>query len=295
MAYATLIHCPRGGSASQEEHERACSLLREKLDLEVSEVPEGTSPAVLAHEAVARGSKLLIASGGDGTVSAVGGAIIGRADCVLGILPRGTANSIATHLGVPRPTDEACAVILGGQTHIMDTGMVNDRPMLLMATIGLHAEAITEVDPDMKKRFGALAYMLEEVDRMREGELFEVTIEAHGQRASFEANAVTVANIARPVTLLAQGPATIEDDDGMLDVTLVAIRGFAEAVATSLHLATRALTQTAAERENIGHFRTAQIRIETREPKRVMIDGEDADETPLLIRCLPKSLRVLVP
>jgi diacylglycerol kinase (ATP) len=167
--------------------------------------------------------------------------------------------------------------------------------MLLMATIGLHAEAITEVDPEKKKRLGALAYLLEEIDRMRAGELFAVTLEANGTHATFDANAVTVANIARPVTLLAQGPATIADDDGLLDVTLVAIQGFAEAFATSLHLAMSALQESAAERANIGHFSTTELRIETREPKRVMVDGEDACDTPVVIRCVPKSVRVLVP
>jgi YegS/Rv2252/BmrU family lipid kinase len=295
MPYATLIHCPRGGTASREEHERACALLGAALELDVVEVAEGASPVALAREALARGAKLLIASGGDGTVSAVGGALISEPAGVLGILPRGTANSIATHLGIPRDTEGACAAILGGHTRTIDTATVNGRPMLLMATIGLHAEAITDVDPERKQRLGALAYVLEEVDRVRDAELFAVTIDANGQHATCEANSVTVANIARPATLLAQGPATIEDDDGLLDVTLVAIRGLAEAVATSLHLATRVLTQAPAERENIGHFRTTEIRIETGEPKRVMVDGEDADETPVLIRCAPQSLRVLVP
>jgi len=130
---------------------------------------------------------------------------------------------------------------------------------------------------------------------MLDGELFEVTVEANGQVATCEANGVTVANLAPPTTLLAQGPASIVEDDGLLDVTLVAIRGFAEALATSLHLATRAFRQLPAERENVGHFRTREVRISTREPRRVMVDGEDAAEAPIVIRCVPQSLRVLVP
>jgi diacylglycerol kinase family enzyme len=305
MAYATLIHSPGGGSASDEDLERARTLLSEKLELEVMLVSKDASPPDLARRALAGGSRLLIASGGDGTVSGVGGVLSGRADAVLGILPRGTANSIGTHLEVPRDIDAACAVILGGHTRVIDSAVVQGegmqgetqpRPMLLMATIGVHAEAITEVDPERKKSLGALAYVLEEVDRMlADDNLFEVTVEANGQRATSMANAVTVANIARVTTVLAQGPAAIEADDGQLDVTLVAIRGFAEAVATSFHLATSALLSRPAERDNVGHFSTKQIRIETREPKRVMIDGEDAMDTPITVRVLPKSLRVLVP
>lgn len=295
MVHATLIHCPRGGSASAEDTLRARELLGDKLELTISEVDVGVSPATLAREALERGSRLLIASGGDGTVSAVAGALVGHPDCSLAIIPRGTANSIATHLGIPREIERCCEIILGNHTRLIDTASVNGRTMVLMATLGVHAEAITDVDPERKKRYGALAYVLEEVERLRDGELFEVTLSANGQRETFEANAVTVANIARPATLLAQGSATIEDNDGLLDVTLVAIRGLGDALATSLHLATTVFTQTPADRDNIGHFRSAEVHIDTREPRRVMVDGEDAEQTPITVRCVPKSLRVLVP
>jgi YegS/Rv2252/BmrU family lipid kinase len=304
MAYATLIHCPGGGSASDEDLEQARSLLSAALDLDVRVVGrdggKDCSVAEHARQAVAGGSKLLIASGGDGTVSSVAGALVGKPDTLLGILPRGTANSIAGQLGIPRELGAACGIITGGHARVIDSAVISGqglegKTMLLMATIGVHAEAITEVDPERKKRLGALAYVLEEVERMIDNDLFEVTIEANGQSASCMANAVTVANIARPMTVLAQGPATIEEDDGLLDVTIVAIRGFADAVATTFHLATSALRELPAERDNIGHFRSAEVRIATREPKRVMIDGDDLCETPLVVRCLPRSLRVLVP
>jgi YegS/Rv2252/BmrU family lipid kinase len=295
MIHATLIHSPGGGSASDEDLERAKELLGKSLQLQVKIVPKGGNPGDLAREAVAEGAQLLIASGGDGTVSAVAGALAGNTALMLGIVPRGTANSIGGHLGVPHDLQTACQIITAGHTRLIDTASVNGRTALLMATIGVHAEAVTEVDPERKKTFGALAYVLEEVDRMLSNELFSVTIEADGQRIGAEANAVTVANIAPPWTLLAQGGASVDEDDGMLDVTLVAIRGFADAVGTSLHLATSALRELPAERDNIGHFRTKQVRIETTPTKRVMIDGEDAEQTPITVRCLPRSLRVLVP
>jgi YegS/Rv2252/BmrU family lipid kinase len=300
MAYATLIHCPGGGSATDDDLERARELLAAKLDLEVSIVDEDTTVAELAAQAVARGSKVVIASGGDGTVSSVASALIGKPDTSLGILPRGTANSISVQLGIPHDLEGACAIITGGHTRVIDSARIDGeeahgQTMLLMATIGVHAEAITQVDPERKKRYGALAYVLEEVERMLDNELFEVTLEANGQRETCLANAVTVANIARPVTVLAQGPATIEEDDGLLDVTIVAIRGFAEALATTFHLATSALRQLPAERDNVGHFRAREVRIETKDPKRVMVDGDDAMGTPIAVRCLPRSLRVLVP
>ena len=295
MFHATLIHHPGGGSASDEELERARSLLAEHFELEVRIAAVGRPPGQLAKEALRDGARLLIASGGDGTVSSVASMLVGQKDGVLGIMPRGTANSIAGHLGIPAELEQACAIICDGHAKVIDTASVNGRPMILLATIGVHAEAVTEVDPERKRKYGAIAYVLEEVERMLQNELFEIELDANGQHATCAANAITVANLAPPTTLLAQGPATIVEDDGLLDVTIVAIRGFADAVATSFHLATSAFMQRPAERDNIGFFRTAEIRITTKVAKRVMIDGEDAAETPVIIRAVPKSLRVLVP
>ncbi len=295
MAFATLIHSPGGGSAREEDLERARELLSAGFELEVLRASDEASPVVLAERAIAAGSRLLIASGGDGTVSAVGGSLVGVPGATLGILPRGTANSIAGHLGVPRDVDAGCAVILAGHTRVIDTATVNGRPMLLMASIGVHAEAITGVDPARKAALGVLAYVLEGVERMIEGSQFEVTVEANGHRATVLANAVTVANIARATALLAQGPATIEADDGRLGVTLVATEGFLDAVATAAHLAASALFHYDADRANVGHFQAREVRVETREPRRVMVDGEDALATPITVRSVPGSLRVLVP
>ena len=292
---ATLIHSPSGGSANDEDLERAQLLLSSHFQLDVRLVDEQNDPALLARAAVFGGSEVLIASGGDGTVSAVASAATGREGLRLGILPRGTANSIATELGITADLSAACAIITNGKDRVLDTALVNGRVMVLMATMGLHADAVTEADPEKKRRYGALAYVIEEAQRMLGDSLFEATIEAGGQRFTCEASAITVANLARTSSLLAQGPGHVVCDDGLLDVTLVAIRGMAEALTTSLHLATHALAGLPATRDNIGFFRTQSIRIETREPKRLMVDGEDAGEGPVEIHAVPQSLRVLVP
>ncbi len=292
---ATLIHNQGGGSANPESIDRARALLSSDFELDVREITEAQDPVVLAREAIASGSGLLIAAGGDGTVSGVAAAAIGNQHVSVGILPYGTANSIAGHLGIPRDLEAACALIVNGRERVLDTALVNDRPMLLMATLGVHAEAVTEVDPELKRKYGSFAYVLEEVTRMISNSLFEVTPHSGARRFTCQASAVTAANLAPPTTLVAQGPASIVDDDGLLDVTIVAIDSAASALATSLHLATHALAGLPANRDNIAFFRATEVRVETREPKRLMVDGEDAGETPFLVRCVPRSLRMRVP
>jgi diacylglycerol kinase family enzyme len=228
-------------------------------------------------------------------VSSVAGAVVGRTDVCLGILPQGTANSIAAHFGISDDLEEACKAIAHGKERVVDSALANDRPMILLATLGVHADAITEAPADRKKRYGALAYVIEEAKKLAGDSRFEVELEAAGERVTVQVSAITVANLAPPTTLFAQGPGTLPDDDGLLDVTLVAIDGIADAVATSLHLASRALRGMPSERDNIGYFRTEWVRIAPREPRRLMVDGEDLGEGAVTVRCIPRSLRVRVP
>ncbi len=292
---ATLIHNQGGGSATQEAIERARLLLALHFELEVRSPEPGQSPTELARQAIDAGSTLLIASGGDGTVSSVAAAAVGKSGVSLGIIPQGTANSIAAYLGIPSDVGGACAVIIAGNEHLLDSALVNGRTMLLMATLGIHAEAITGADPEQKRKYGVLAYLLEEASRMLDDSLFDVVIDTGEERFSCRASAVTIANLAPPSSLFAQGPASIVDNDGMLDVTLIAFEGLGSAIATSIHLATHALAGLPANRENIGFFRASSIRVETAQPRRFMVDGEDAGETPFEVRCVPRSLRVRVP
>lgn len=292
---ATLIHHPGGGSASDEDFERAVALLSPHFELDARKVGDGARADELARAAVAQGAELLIASGGDGTVSCVASAAIGRPQVRLGILPRGTSNSISVHLGIPANLDDACTIIIAGHEHVVDTALANDRPMVLMATLGIHADAITEVDPELKQSFGVLAYAIEEVRRLLGDSLFEAHVTAGQHDFTCATSALTIANMARPANLLAQGPAELVEDDGLLDVTLVAIDGIGDAIATSLHLASHALAGLPASRPNVAHFRARHVRVETPEPRRVMIDGEDAGETPLVVRVVPRSLTVRVP
>jgi diacylglycerol kinase family enzyme len=106
---------------------------------------------------------------------------------------------------------------------------------------------------------------------------------------------VTVANLAPATTFLARGPGEPQADDGQLAVTLVAVAGLADTLLTGMHLVTRALAGLPADRDNVAHFRTSRVRVQTAEPMPVMVDGEQVGTTPFEVVCVPKSLRVLVP
>jgi diacylglycerol kinase family enzyme len=140
-----------------------------------------------------------------------------------------------------------------------------------------------------------MAYVLAGIQQLRELESFDVEIETAEKIIKTQAAAVTVANAAPPTSVLAQGPAGIVYDDGLLDLTIVAPSSKAGAIAATYHLFQTASSGNAAERDDIGYLRASQFKITTDPPQKVVIDGEVIGTTPVEIKCLPAALKIFVP
>lgn len=293
-APVVVIFNPRAGSARNGDLARLERVLGARSPCAF--VTETSDPSVPARAAVAAGAREVIAVGGDGTVSSVASALVGS-PTRLGIVPRGTANSIASALGIPHGVDAACAVIAQGHTRVVDSACVGERSMLLMATIGLHARAITDTSDEAKAAAGVLAYMSKGLMLLLSAEPFEVEVAVDDYEVPLRASvhALTIANIAGPRSFLAQGPPEVIPDDGLLDLTLVAFDGVLDALATSVHLFRNALEGLPAARDSIGFLRARSVAVRAVPQQPVMIDGEPAGETPFVVRCRPRTLTVLAP
>ncbi|MEZ4409129.1 MAG: diacylglycerol kinase family protein [Polyangiales bacterium] len=239
------------------------------------------------------GAEVVVACGGDGTVSAVAGALVDT-PAALGIIPRGTANSVAA---APRRAERPRECVRGDRVgpRRLAAARVAGRTMVLMATIGLHARAVTEAAGD-KAALGVLAYVTKGVEVAASGESFTATVRADEVGAvTLRLSSLTVANLAPPHSLLAQGPDALRPDDGKVDVTMVSFEGLIEAAVTAAHLLRSALVGEPATRENVAWFRAARVTVEADPPQALMVDGEAVGETPFTVEARPRSLRVLVP
>lgn len=293
---ACLIFNPVAGQTDPEQDLATIRRLLEpsiKLDIRFTTIEVGAD--IIAKEALTQGVILIIASGGDGTLSAAAGALVGT-NIPIGLISRGTANAFASALGLPDTIEAACETILGGATRIVDAARCNDLPMVLLAGVGFEAETVDRADRQAKNRFGVLAYMMAGIQEWRELEAFEVEIETEDKVISLTASAVTVANAAPPTSVLAQGPAGVIFDDGLLDITVVAPVSRTGALAASYHLLRTALNQTAAtERDDIGYLRAQRVVIRTDPPQKVVLDGEIIGTTPIDVECVPGGLTIFVP
>lgn len=291
---AYLIFNPVSGQGnSQQDLALIHKLLEPQIHLNVHLTTPEVSAEQLAKEAIAQGAELIIASGGDGTVSAVAGAVIGTG-IPLGVIPRGTANAFAVALGIPSNIRGACETILADTTRVVDAARCNGLPMILLAGIGFEAEMVERANREAKSRFGALAYIWAGIQQLNEHELFATQIEIEDVVSEFQAGAVTIANAAPPTSVLAQGLGQVIAHDGLLDVTIASSNTKLQAVNAMLNLFGSALVNTAPNRPDIVHLRTQRIKVTTDPPQKIVLDGEIIGTTPVEIECIPEGLSVFV-
>jgi YegS/Rv2252/BmrU family lipid kinase len=277
----TVVWNARAGGAD----DRAIDALREHFDVTV---------VATAAEALAARPEIVVAAGGDGTVSAVAAALVGG-DVPLGILPCGTANSFASAVGVPLDPDAAVATLVGGERRVVDTARCGDRTMILHAMIGLHARTLAATTGDAKRRWGSLAYVASAVRELGDLTPFEVELVTEDRAVRCAAVAVAIANTAPTKTVLARGAGRAPPDDALLDVTIVSAVTIAELIATGVHLYRHAQRDEPATRDNVGYFSCRRVRVTASPPQHVLVDGEPAGDTPLEIECAPGSLAVIAP
>ncbi|MEP6618434.1 MAG: YegS/Rv2252/BmrU family lipid kinase [bacterium] len=121
-----------------------------------------------AARAADRGTDVVIACGGDGTLNEVANGLDGR-DVPLGVIPLGTANDFARQTGIPEEADHAMDVILRRKPVRIDTASMNGRRFLNVSTGGVGAEATQQTPADAKASLGPLAYAITAVRMLASG------------------------------------------------------------------------------------------------------------------------------
>jgi YegS/Rv2252/BmrU family lipid kinase len=291
---AHLIFNPIAGQGNPEQDLATISeLLGQELDLKIHQTTEEICAEDLTARAISEHADLVIASGGDGTISAVAGKLVSTG-IPFGVIARGTANAFANALGIPTDIPNACQTILQGKTQAVDLASCNGYPMLLLVGIGLEANAVEAASREAKNRFGILAYIMAGLGQLRSMELFEVKIETESTVVTCQASAVTVANAAPPTSILAQGAEEVDYTDGLLDITIFAPENTLGVLMASYHLLQSALLNRATTRDDIGYLRASSARITTNPPQKIVIDGEVLEADSIEINSIPAGLTVFV-
>lgn len=267
----------------------------------VFETPaEGADMAVrdAVREAVADGCEVVVAAGGDGTVSLVAAclaAVSGEDGDAppLAIVPWGTANVLAQELRVPMEVEGALA-LAAERPHVaaLDAIRVGERRFITQVGAGLDARMIEDTSREAHEQMGRLGYLLSLVRGARHEHSRRFTLVLDGRPVRLRATGIVVANAATvgaaPFTW---GPG-IDPSDGVLDVCAWDVRRFTDYL-TLLWRAVTGRHRTDARTRFYRFRRTLEIR--ANQAVKVQGDGEMIGETPIEVHVEARALRVVRP
>lgn len=239
----------------------------------------------MAREAA---SPLVVAVGGDGTVSEVARGLLGS-DKTLGVIPCGSGDGLALHLGVSRNPDKAVQVLNEGFRTRMDVARMNGN--YFFCTAGLGLDASVSLDFASSESRGLANYItLAWKDWQRHPE-DQYTIQTENESWSGPAVFVTVANANQWGNRARIAPmASLQD--GLLDV--IVVRPFSTMEIPDL--ATRLMTGRAQTSRRYLHFTASRARITRTRPGAAHCDGDPFEAgTEFELEVLPAALKVMLP
>lgn len=288
--HLTLIINPIAGTLSKHGLESWLlpRLGRMGYDVDVAYTRGPGDATVLAREAASRGDYGVLACGGDGTVNEIATGLIGTRTA-LGILPAGSGNGLARHIGIPVDIARSLHVIEEDNIADCDYGEVNGRPFF--CTFGVGFDAAVSERFARKNRRGLNTYITSAVDEFLTYTPQTYEIVAGDHVITDRAFLVVVCNASQYGNNAFIAPAA-SIRDGLLDVTVVHNGNLLSHAMSGLEM----ITGTIGTHGKIETFRAADITIRRPEHATVAhIDGDPVDMPDTLdIRCRPGQLRIFI-
>ncbi|TWU03090.1 diacylglycerol/lipid kinase family protein [Neorhodopirellula pilleata] len=314
VARVAVFTSPRAGSgARREQIPRLLELLnRDKISIELIHQPQQLrdwidQTTVLGGESPGEASSVIVAAGGDGTVTLAASLIhatrensaADQANLPLLVpLPLGTENLLARYFGHQADAEQVRETILRGPIDLIDLGLVqrpNQRchPMLTMVSCGFDADVVRRLHLRRRGHIRRLSYLgpiLRSIGRYRFPELVVQSIDNDHVEREIRCGWAMVFNLPRY-----GGGLTIEPDalgnDGFFDVITFAGRG----IASGLKYVAGIRSGRHLSDGGVQRFRSRDIRITSEQRVHYQIDGDYIGRLPIEISIRPHAIALLLP
>ena len=263
------------------------------LSYEIYETTGEEDIAEVARKAREHGADLVVAAGGDGTVSGVVNGLV-RQDVPLGIIPLGTGNGLARAMSIPLDPEQALRLLT--EEHVIfpiDAMQVGDRYYILNVSAGISSRAMRETSPEEKRSKGILAYAQTILKDLSQPKTSLFNLELDGLSVQIRAAEVLVAN----GSVLQETPILFgsrdQYQDGRLEVNILTASDTADYV----RLASELLLNPQEAKSDLQDLSVKDhIRLDVDgSPIPVQADGELIGHTPVEIRLAPGALKIVTP
>ncbi|MBA2242478.1 MAG: diacylglycerol kinase family lipid kinase [Chthoniobacterales bacterium] len=282
-----------GGEDEESNANITAAFAAHGAEIRIVQPDESTDLAALAQAAAGDAERVVVAGGGDGTVSAVAAALAGSGK-TLGVLPLGTLNHFAKDLRIPLDLPAAVETIVRGRTAEIDLGEVNGRRFINNSSLGLYPGIVAsrEAQQDRLARGKWSAFFWSTLRAFRHFPFLNLRITVEGKQVVRRTAFLFVGNNEYQMAGFKLGGRSCINAS-KLGLYLTHRTGRFGL----FRLAFRALIGRLEQAEDFESFCVEEATIETRRPSLlVAIDGEVTRmETPLHYRVCPAALRVLVP
>ena len=295
-----LIHNPVAGTRNVTDDLAKAIAFLESQDwqVQVRRTLGSGDATTFAREAVAEHCEMVVAVGGDGTLGEVATGLVGS-ECVLGVLPVGTGNVWAHMVGLPvwSPMNrgallDAARILVEGESKLIDLGRAGDRYFVLWSGVGFDAQVAHGVEPhrEMRRSLGNITYLVAGLAAGLSMRGVRITVIMDGRAIRQRALLVLVSNAQLYGHSWRLAPQA-QLDDGMLDVYI--FKGVN--VLDLLRHLLRILVGEHMRDTKVEVFRARKVEIRGERSLPLHLDGDPAGYTPVVIRVVPKVLRVVVP
>lgn len=290
-----------GKSAGDDAVRDAVAHLRERgHSLSVRVTWEAGDAARYVHEAIDADAAVIVAGGGDGTLSEVAEALAHTGKTAadlpaLSLLPLGTANDFATAAGIPLEPLAALDLITDSDARAIDLLQVDGDGTVHwcanLASGGFGTEVTVETHEGLKKMLGGLAYVITGIARF--GRIEPIRARIHGEGFQWEGGFIALGigngrqagggQVLCPDAML---------DDGLLELTVVPeLSGeLASTLGTLLSDGKHAALEQVAERA-----RLRDVWIDAEQPMTLNLDGEPLRARRFHVCCKAGRVRMHLP
>ena len=242
----------------------------------------------LAHQYAQMGFHTVVAVGGDGTINEVACGVRDT-QTALGVIPMGSGNGFARHIGVPLRTQRAIEMINRSEVIQADYGLANDK--LFVSTCGTGFDALVAYRFATTGTRGFQGYFTSVIKDLvtYQPETYRIQTES-GEQIEQKAFLITFANAGQWGYQAYIAPkASIQD--GKMDICMLSSKAIIEAPIVAVNLFTKTLDKN----YFMDTIQARDIMLYRENASPFHIDGDPVDmPKDIRIRIVEDGLRVLV-
>lgn len=309
-SYVVIVNPASGGGKTKKRWPEMEKIFREELpNSEIIFTAKRLEATEITRRKIRAGAKVIVAVGGDGTISEVVAGFfeengkplkpLAKAPS-LGIVAGGSGSDLIRTLGIPRDFMQSIATLKTDKPHVLDAGHITyknfdgkpaGRVFINVADVGIGGEVIEILEKQGKALGGFISYQLATLRGLLKyrNKNMKITLDSKKVLEGLY-NGVVVANGKYFGSGMKIAPGA-NPTDGLFDVVLLKAMSKWKMIAKAGKLR----KGTHVDDKDVEVTRARTIRVETVQKALVEIDGELPGTAPVEFKILPRAIKVLMP